>query len=59
MMVEFCYECYKKYFDKNAKKENLVIGDYLDLCEGCAEYKQTVIKEKRSSILDIFKIWTK
>ena len=43
-MAEFCFECYKKYFDENVKKEDLVIDKYYELCEGCGQSKQTVAK---------------
>jgi len=49
-MAEFCFDCYKKHFDEDAKKEHLVIGKSLELCEGCGKYKQTVIKQRRDSI---------
>ena len=43
-MAEFCIECYIKYLDKNAKKEDLAIYKKPDLCEGYGEYKPTVIR---------------
>lgn len=53
-MAEFCFECYKKYLDKDAEIENLVMSKDLDLCEGCAQYKRTVIKIKKPSVFNWF-----
>ena len=50
-MAEFCFECYKKYFDENAEIERLVMDDG-DLCEGCAGWKPCVIKVKELSFWD-------
>ena len=58
-MAEFCFECYKRYFDENAKCENLVISkdDDLDLCEGCGKYMPIVIKTKERSLFDFLTSW--
>ena len=55
-MAEFCFNCYKKYFNKNAERENFIISKYnnLDLCEGCREYKPIIIREKDFSDFCIF-----
>ena len=40
-MAEFCYECAKKYLGISGK---VVLSRDLELCEGCGEYKQVVVK---------------
>lgn len=47
-MAEFCFECYNKLHGGNRKKENYIISDELDLCEGCGEYKRVVISYKKN-----------
>ncbi len=49
-MAEFCIDCWNKMNNSNYAKNNFVVSDRLDLCEGCGEYKHVVIyiKEKSS-----------
>ena len=42
-MAEFCFECYNKLNGGKCKKENYILSDELELCEGCEEYKKVVI----------------
>ncbi len=44
-MAEFCTECWKEMFAQDQNKK-FVVSKYLDLCEGCGEYKRVVIREK-------------
>ena len=44
-MAEFCTECWKEMFPQDQNKK-FVVSKYLDLCEGCGEYKRVVIREK-------------
>jgi len=43
IVAEFCYQCFQKYFDANAKENDLIFSTDLDLCEGCGEYKPVVV----------------
>lgn len=45
-MAEYCYGCYKKYLNGKMTERELIISNYLDLCEGCADYKNVVIRRK-------------
>ena len=44
-MAEFCAECWKEMFPQDQNKK-FVVSKYLDLCEGCGEYKRVIIREK-------------
>ncbi len=44
-MAEFCLECWLENSETDMPKR-YVLSKYLDLCEGCQEYKQVVIREK-------------
>ena len=46
-MAEFCYDCFCELWDTSPKKKELVFTDHLNLCEGCNEYKETVIAYKK------------
>ena len=47
-MAEFCLECYLKDFPEDAGiMEMIVVGNNLDLCEGCGEMKKTVVEVKK------------
>ncbi len=54
-MAEFCFDCWKKLFDKNAQKEKYIISEYDFLCEGCGEYKPIIITEKKTYYLRLLK----
>ncbi len=44
-MAEFCLECWNELNGTNDKPDKYIITkDYL--CEGCAQFKQVIIKEK-------------
>ena len=51
-MAEFCFECYNKMSGGHCKKENYVLSDELDLCEGCGEYKEVVISYRSSGFYE-------
>ncbi len=48
-MAEFCLDCWNKFNHTNDGEENYVISRYLDLCEGCGEYKHVIIVDKREN----------
>ncbi len=50
-MAEFCWECHKKLTDGSDLIGKYVISKELDLCEGCGEWKQVIVKTKRSYII--------
>ncbi len=52
-MAEFCYECFKKTFGVDIPMEKMKMSNYLDLCEGCAQYKQVVLDTKKSFLDNI------
>jgi len=46
-MAEFCLDCWNKMNDIHLTEEDVVLD--LDLCEGCAEIKLTIVtyREKK------------
>ena len=50
-MAEFCLECWNKLNEVNDTPRRYVISREYDLCEGCGEYKQVIIKERLWSML--------
>ena len=47
-MAEFCLDCLNKINDTPLTEKDVVLSYGLDLCEGCGEWKITVIKYKMS-----------
>ena len=48
-MAEFCKECFKRSVlvpSDNVTDDMLVMSEVYDICEGCGEYKQVVVKVK-------------
>lgn len=52
-MAEFCFECYNKINGGKCKKENYILSDELELCEGCGKYKRIVECYRKGIIYDI------
>ncbi|MCL2082790.1 MAG: hypothetical protein FWH04_06115 [Oscillospiraceae bacterium] len=46
-MAEFCHKCYKKELGGIKELKGVVLSKCLELCEGCGEYKNIVIAEKK------------
>ena len=42
-MAEFCLDCYNKLNHTHHKRRQVVLTPYLELCEGCCEYKRTIL----------------
>ena len=47
-MSEFCQDCWNKINGINYDKRKYILSEYLDLCEGCGEWKPVIIAEQRS-----------
>lgn len=45
-MAEFCLDCWNKLNNTKHTADMYIIDKTPDLCEGCGEYKPTVIKRK-------------
>ena len=45
-MAEFCLDCWNKLNQTNDSKWRYVISWQKDFCEGCAQYKRVIIKER-------------
>ena len=46
IMAEFCFDCFKEMMEIEDEQWRYVLTDEMELCEGCAQYKRVVIKEK-------------
>ena len=52
-MAEFCIDCWEKMNETNHGGEEYSVSDYLELCEGCGEYRKVVVA--RTGVLKM--IW--
>ena len=43
-MAEFCKDCFKQLLFNGYEDDKIILSEDLDLCEGCGEFKQVVIK---------------
>jgi len=43
-MAEFCKECFTKLLFNDYKDEQIIVSEDEDFCEGCASFKQVVIR---------------
>ena len=43
-MAEFCLDCLNKLNNTQLDESNVQLSDYEDFCEGCADYKNVVVK---------------
>ena len=41
-MAEFCLNCWNEMNETHLTEEDVILTEYLDLCEGCGEFKQVV-----------------
>lgn len=46
-MAEFCVDCWNEMNESNYSADSFILSEYLDLCEGCGEYKNVIIKIRR------------
>lgn len=50
-MAEFCFDCFKEMMETEDAQWRYVLSNELELCEGCAQHKKVVVKEKLLSRL--------
>lgn len=43
-MAKFCKECFLKLLSNDYEDDQIILSEELDLCEGCANFKQVVVK---------------
>ncbi len=51
-MAEFYLDCWSKLNKTNYTERDYLLSDELDLCEGCAQFKRVIIRER--SLLEAF-----
>lgn len=49
-MAEFCLDCWNEINETNDPPEKYIISKDLELCEGCGEYKHTIIIERKYAV---------
>ncbi len=49
-MAEYCVDCWNKINNENRSKGEYITSVECNLCEGCGEYKHTIIK--KATIID-------
>ena len=47
-MAEFCLACWNKLNKRNEPAERYVLSKDLDLCEGFGEWKNVIVRERKS-----------
>jgi len=47
-MAEFCLDCWNKINHTLLAEKDVVLSEELDLCEGCAEIKPSVVRYSTS-----------
>lgn len=56
-MAEFCLECLNKINETNDKASKYIISKDLDLCEGCGQWKNVVVMERKYYYLYKFRFF--
>ena len=55
-MAEFCVECFNRINETNKAESEYIISKEPDLCEGCGQYKNVVVMEKKAYYLRNFRL---
>lgn len=50
-MAEFCLDCWNMINNTKYTERDWVLSRRLELCEGCGEYKQVIVRERRLKFL--------
>ena len=45
-MAEFCLDCWNMINNTKYTERDWVLSRGLELCEGCGEYKQVIVRER-------------
>ncbi len=46
-MAEFCLECWNDLNESQLTEDDVILTEYPDLCEGCAEMKPVVLAYRK------------
>lgn len=47
-LAEFCLECFNKINETSFVAKDVIISNYLDVCEECGEWKKVVVCSRRT-----------
>lgn len=45
-MAEFCLDCWNELNGEDEPPENYILSQELELCEGCGEWKQVIVRRR-------------
>ncbi len=48
-MAEFCVSCWNIYNETDIPEEDFILSPEYELCEGCGEFKHTILCRRKSS----------
>ena len=54
-MAEFCLACWNKINKSEYSEEKYILSDYLDLCEGCGEWKHVIVVDRKAFYMHKFR----
>ena len=59
ILAEFCLNYWNEMNETHLMEEDVILTEYLDLCEGCGEFKQVVdgYKKRRKNWLTTLLSW--
>lgn len=59
-MAEFCLDCWNELNGSHDTEREWVLTKDLNLCEGCGQWKQTILVARRGRLLyDLKRVFTK
>lgn len=54
-MAEFCVKCWNELNGTKNSESDFILSEDLDLCEGCGELKNVIIKEREFTFSETVK----
>lgn len=57
-MAEFCPKCWNELNDTNYPESRYILSEALELCEGCGEFKNVIVAERKFSSIKRFNYLT-
>ena len=56
-MSEFCLDCWNEINGTNYSKNDYILSEDLDLCEGCNEWKNVIVSKKEFKFISLRSIY--
>lgn len=48
-MAEFCLDCWNRLNHTSYTERDFILSEELELCEGCAKFKQIILAERKTN----------